>query len=70
MGNQLSSLLDFQKYEKNAKLQAVIDSVHARYSAARLSDDDVDLVCNALRNVIKEVVGTEAEQYGEERQGA
>ncbi len=47
MGNKLSALFDFQKYEKNAKLQAVIDSVHARYSAARLSDDDVEFVAAA-----------------------
>ena len=47
MGNQLSSLLDFQKFENNAKLQAVIDSVHARYSAARLSDDDAEWVAAA-----------------------
>ena len=47
MGNKLNSLLDFQKYEKNAKLQAVIDSVHARYAAVRLSDDEVEWVAAA-----------------------
>ena|GEM_PF-2696150 len=47
MGNKLSSLFDFQKYEKNEKMQAVIDSVHARYAAVRLSDDDVEWVAAA-----------------------
>ena len=47
MGNQLSSLLEFQKYENNAKLQAVIDAVHARYAAVPLNDDDVEWVAAA-----------------------
>ena len=47
MGNKLNALLDFQKYEKNPKLQAVINSVHARYSGERLSDDEVEFVAAA-----------------------
>ena len=47
MGDKLSSLFDFQKYENNAKLQAVIDSVHARYTAVPLSDDEVEWVAAA-----------------------
>ena len=47
MEKRLSLLFDYQKYEKNADLQAVIDSVHARYSARQLSDDEADLVAAA-----------------------
>ena len=32
MDNRLKKLFDFQKYEGNADLQSVIDSVHSRYS--------------------------------------
>ncbi len=44
---KLSNLFDFQRYEKNAELQKVIDAVHARYSAQRLSDDEAELVAAA-----------------------
>ena len=43
----LRNLFDFQRYEKNADLQSVIDSVHARYSAKLLSDDEAELVAAA-----------------------
>ncbi len=49
MENILSQLFDYQKYENNADLQAVIDAVHARYSARPLSDDEAELVTAAGR---------------------
>ncbi len=47
--NKLKALFDFQKFERNADLQQVIDSVHSRYSASRsgrkeLSLDDMEWV--------------------------
>ena len=47
MEERLRLLFDFQGYEKNADLQAVIDAVHARYSARELRDDEVDSVAAA-----------------------
>ena len=47
MEKKLRELFDFQKFEKNADLQAVIDKVHARHSALELSDDDVSFVAAA-----------------------
>lgn len=44
---KISLLFDFQKFEKNAELQAVIDAVHARYSARKLSDDEAEWVAAA-----------------------
>ena len=44
---KLSQLFDFQRFEKNADLQAVIDAVHARHSARKLSDDEVSFVAAA-----------------------
>ena len=34
MENKLKALFDFQKFEGNADLQQVIDSVHSRYAVA------------------------------------
>ncbi len=56
MEERLIRLFDFQGFEGNADLQAVIDAVHARYSARELSDDEADFVAaagtpgTALRN--------------------
>ncbi len=47
MDKRLGLLFDFQDFESNAKLKAVIDAVHARYSARKLSDDEVDCVAAA-----------------------
>ena len=44
---KISLLFDFQKFEKNADLQAVIDAVHARYSARKLTDDEAEWVAAA-----------------------
>ena len=47
MEKKISLLFDFQKFEKNKDLQAVIDAVHARYSARKLTDDEAELVAAA-----------------------
>ena len=47
MDTKLRLLFDFQKFEKNADLQAVVDAVHARYSARKLSDDEAEWVAAA-----------------------
>ena len=49
LGNRLKDLFDFQKFEPNADLQSIIDSVHARYSstARMLTDDEADWVAAA-----------------------
>ena len=44
---KLRLLFDFQKFEKNAELQAVIDAAHARHVARPLSDDEVESVAAA-----------------------
>ena len=49
MENKLSLLFDYQKFEKNPELQAVIDTVHARYTARKLSDEEADWVNAAGR---------------------
>lgn len=46
---KLRLLFDFQAFEKNSNLQAVIDAVHGRYSARPLSDDEVEYVAAAGR---------------------
>ena len=51
MENVLQSLFDFQRFEQNADLQRVIDSVHAsvraRQSRPELSLDDAEWVAAA-----------------------
>ncbi|MBR0462879.1 MAG: hypothetical protein IJJ23_00630 [Clostridia bacterium] len=49
MEKKLSVLFDYQKYSKNAHLQAVIDRVHARYPSRQLSDDEAEFVAAAGR---------------------
>ena len=44
---KLSLLFDYQTFEGNADLQAVIDAVHARCGAQALSDDEAELVAAA-----------------------
>lgn len=47
MEKKISLLFDFQRFEKNADLQAVIDAVHARYTARKLTDDEAELIAAA-----------------------
>ncbi|MBQ6960457.1 MAG: hypothetical protein IJP78_05725 [Clostridia bacterium] len=47
MEKKLGLLFDFQKYEKNADLQAVVDAVHSRYTARKLTDDEAEWVAAA-----------------------
>ena len=47
MEERLKSLFDFQKFEGNADLRQVIDSVHARYAVHELSLDEMDWVAAA-----------------------
>ena len=47
MEKKISLLFDFQDFEKNEELQAVIDAVHARYAARQLSDDEAEYVAAA-----------------------
>ncbi len=47
MEKAISVLFDYQRFDKNADLQAVIDAVHARYAARKLSDDEAELVAAA-----------------------
>ena len=47
MEKKISILFDFQKFEKNADLQAVIDAVHSRYTARKLTDDEAEYVAAA-----------------------
>ena len=52
MENKLFNLFDFQRFEKNPKLAAIIDDVESRYSGGiySLSDDDLGFV-NAAGDV-------------------
>ena len=47
MEQKLRSLFEFQIFEQNTDLQSVIDSVHARFKARMLSDDEADQVAAA-----------------------
>ena len=44
---ELSRLFDFQRFEKNARLQKVIDEAHRRVKARELTDDELDQVAAA-----------------------
>lgn len=44
---ELSRLFDFQRFEKNARLQRVIDEAHRRVKARELTDDELDQVAAA-----------------------
>ena len=44
---RLGKAFDFQRFEKNARLQAVIDASHRRTGDRELNDDELDLVSAA-----------------------
>ena len=44
---KLSMLFDYQRFEKNARLQKVIDEAHRRIEARELDDDEIDQVAAA-----------------------
>lgn len=44
---KLSRLFDFQRFERNARLQRVIDEAHRRAGARELTDDELDQVAAA-----------------------
>lgn len=46
MENKLKKLFEYQKFEKNAELDALIAGAHSRYGEA-LSDDDLEMVAAA-----------------------
>lgn len=47
MEERLRRLFDYQKFERNEKLQEVIDGVKSRVKMVPLSDDDLDNVAAA-----------------------
>lgn len=47
MENLLSRLFDYQRYEENAELAAVINAVHGRYALQELEMDDMGYVSAA-----------------------
>ena len=44
---QLIQAFDFQRFDKNERLQAVIDASHRRVNERELNDDELDLVSAA-----------------------
>ena len=47
MEKRLQQLFDYQRFEENARLSAVINSVKARYNKRELSEDDLEWVAAA-----------------------
>ena len=47
MEKNLNTLFDFQKFENNSDLQAVIASVHSRYAVRELNLDEMDFIAAA-----------------------
>ncbi len=47
MERELTCLFDYQRFEGNIALQAVIDSVHSRYTRRELSPEELDMVSAA-----------------------
>lgn len=45
--NKLSQAFDFQKFQHNPRLNAIIRDVEIRYAKTALSDDDLELVSAA-----------------------
>ncbi len=47
MESLLKGLFDYQRFEENASLRAVIDSVHSRYTVRELNMEDLDMISAA-----------------------
>lgn len=44
MERKLEKIFDYQKFEQNAAMQQIIDSVHARFASKELSMNDMGTV--------------------------
>ena len=49
---KLSQAFDFQKFQRNPKLDAITRDVESRYNRAALSDDDLELVSAAGESTV------------------
>ena len=47
MESILKNLFEYQKFDENAELRSVIDSVHARWTARELNLDEMEQVAAA-----------------------
>lgn len=47
MEEKLKKLFDYQKFEKNPRLEKLIEESEARYKAAELSDESLEMVSAA-----------------------
>ena len=47
MEKRLQQLFDYQRFEENARLSTVINSVKARYNKRELNEDDLEWVAAA-----------------------
>ena len=47
MEKYLTNCFDFQRFEKNADLQVVINDVHSRYAVQELSLNDMEFIAAA-----------------------
>ena len=47
MEKTLKTLFDYQKFERNADLQKIIDSTHAKYGIRQLDLDELEFVSAA-----------------------
>ena len=47
MEKLLTSLFDFQRFEKNRELQSIIDEVEQKYGVTEMTDDELDLLAAA-----------------------
>ncbi len=47
MEKKLKKLFDYQKFEKNPRLEKLIGESEARYKAAELSDENLEMVSAA-----------------------
>lgn len=68
---KLTQLLDFQRFQQNPKLAAIIGDVERRYTS-ELNDDDLEMVSAAGEDTIPTVrpeplLGRHSRPAGEER---
>ena len=47
MEKLLTSLFDYQRFEKNPSLQSIIDEVEGRYSVTEVTDDELEMLAAA-----------------------
>lgn len=59
MDKRLKNLFEYQKFERNGKLESIIGDTLGRYSMEELDDDSLENVAGGVKNDKPNISGTD-----------